>query len=199
MPAATPNPGGRQLPPLPAVPSPAARFHRRVVTTGMALRQLATTDAATTHLPERIPVADTEGGPARLESAGHQRPATIGRRLAEPHRAEPGRPGDDPAPQAGWDVRGFAAGGPRYWQKSAAQLRQMRQRVVDALSGAAGAHDRAAEAHERSVRAGIGDMAEHKRRAAYHRAAARASRQRAQEIHDQAVAPAQEPPKATAV
>jgi hypothetical protein len=119
---------------------------RRARDRAQALRQLATTDAATTHLPEREPVADTEGSLARLEPAGHQRPAKIGRRLAEPHQAAPERPGDDPAPQARWDVRGCAQEAPRYWQKSAAHLRQMRQRAVDALSGAAGAHDRAAEA-----------------------------------------------------
>lgn len=172
---------------------------RRARDRAQALRELATTDAATAHLPEQIPVADMESGLARLESAGHQRLAKADRRVAGPHRAAPERPGDDPAPQAGRDVPGFAQEASRYWQKPAARLRQMRQRALDALSRAAGAHDRAAEAHEGSVRAGIGDMAEHKRRAAFHRAAARASRQRAQEINDQAVAPAQESPKATAV
>jgi hypothetical protein len=45
---------------------------------------------------------------------------------------------------------------------------------------AAESHDRAANAHERAAAAGIGDVGQHKRQAALHRAAAAADRQRAE-------------------
>ena len=51
-----------------------------------------------------------------------------------------------------------------------------------AFGSAARAHHHAAEAHERSVRTGVGDLAEHQRLADFHRAAADADRQRAKEI-----------------
>jgi hypothetical protein len=61
--------------------------------------------------------------------------------------------------------------------------------AVKAFGSAARAHDYAAEAHERSIRTGVGDLAEHRRQAEFHRAAARADRQRAEEIERQAMAP----------
>ena len=72
--------------------------------------------------------------------------------------------------------------------QSTALVRQAGQHAEEALRRAASAHDRAADADERSARAGIGDVAEHRRRAAYHRAAATADRQRAQELRSQAAA-----------
>jgi hypothetical protein len=50
-----------------------------------------------------------------------------------------------------------------------------------AFRRAARAHDQAAAAHERSARAGVGDVAEHAHRAESHRAAAEADRQRAEQ------------------
>ena len=169
---------------------------------GASPAPVATTDAATTHLPEREPVADTEGGPARLESAGHQRPAKIDRRLAETHQAEPGRPGDDPAPQAGWDVRECTQEAPGtgrsplpicgrcgrcgsvQWTRLAG--RQVRMIVPPrCMRGQSGPESAAWPDTSAGLR--------------FTRAAAQASRQRAREIHDRAVDPARESPKATAV
>ena len=61
--------------------------------------------------------------------------------------------------------------------------------VAGALHRAARAHARASEAHEMSLRAGVGDMAEHQRLAEFHRAAAEADRQRAEEAESHAMAP----------
>jgi hypothetical protein len=60
---------------------------------------------------------------------------------------------------------------------------------VAALGRAAQAHDNAARAHERSVQAGVGDVAEHKRLAEFHWAAAAADRQRAEEAEAWAMDP----------
>jgi hypothetical protein len=57
-----------------------------------------------------------------------------------------------------------------------------RSAAVKAFGSAARAHHHAAEAHERSVRTRVGDLAEHRRLAEFHRAAADADRQRAKEI-----------------
>jgi len=62
--------------------------------------------------------------------------------------------------------------------------------VVEALRRAARAHDYASKAHERSSRLGVGDVVEHDRLAAFHRVAAEADRQRADEIESQAMAAA---------
>ena len=83
---------------------------------------------------------------------------------------------------AGWLVAEHLAGAPpraRGWPSA----------VVGAFHRAARAHLSASEAHERSVRSGVGDMAEHQRLAEFHRAAAEADRQRADEAGNQAVAP----------
>ena len=65
-----------------------------------------------------------------------------------------------------------------------------RSAAVKAFGSAARAHHHAAEAHERSIRIRVGDLAEHQRMAEFHRAAAEADRQRAQEIGGQIVGPA---------
>jgi len=84
---------------------------------------------------------------------------------------------------AGWIVAEHRAGSrPRRaggWPRAAA----------GAFHRAARAHARASEAHERSVQAGVGDMAEHQRLAEFHRVAAEADRQRAEEAQSRAVAP----------
>jgi hypothetical protein len=59
--------------------------------------------------------------------------------------------------------------------------------LVEAFRSAARAHDRTAEAHERSIRTGVGDLAEHRRLAEFHRAAAEDDRQRAGKVESQAV------------
>ena len=59
------------------------------------------------------------------------------------------------------------------------QVNGRRSAAVKAFGSAARAHHHAAEAHERSVRTGVGDLAEHQRLAEFHRAAADADRQRA--------------------
>jgi hypothetical protein len=69
---------------------------------------------------------------------------------------------------------------------SVAGVQVARERVVQALRRVAQAHDQAAEIYERSVRTGIGDIAAHRRWAAFHRSAAETDRKRAQEIHDRA-------------
>jgi GAF domain-containing protein len=57
----------------------------------------------------------------------------------------------------------------------------------EALRRAARAHDAAAEAHERSIRTGVGNVAEHRRQAELHRAAAEADRHRAERAGSPAV------------
>jgi len=57
----------------------------------------------------------------------------------------------------------------------------------EAFRRAAGAHDSAAEAHESSIRNGMGNAAEHRRRAELHRAAAEADRRRAKRAESPAV------------
>jgi len=62
--------------------------------------------------------------------------------------------------------------------------------AVGALHRAAHAHSRASEAHARSIRAGVGDLAEHQRLAEFRRAAAEADRQRAADAESKPVTPA---------
>jgi len=62
------------------------------------------------------------------------------------------------------------------------QAGDRRSAAVKAFGSAARAHHHVAEAHERSIRTGVGDVSEHRRMAEFHRAAAEADRQRAQEI-----------------
>jgi GAF domain-containing protein len=59
--------------------------------------------------------------------------------------------------------------------------------LSEAFRSAARAHDHTAEAHERSIRTGAGDLAEHRRLTVFHRAAAEADRQRAAKFESQAV------------
>ena len=60
--------------------------------------------------------------------------------------------------------------------------------VAGALRRAARAHDHVSEAYEGSSRLGVGDVAEHKRLAEFHRVAAEADRQRADEVEAKVVA-----------
>ena len=121
-----------------------------------------------------------EGAP--LELAFHQRLADIGRRLAELQPAGPKQQsGDDPAPRVTRDAQQCAREAQRHCQDAVAHLLQARQLATEALYRSASAHDRAAEANARSAGAGIGDVANHNHMAAFHRAAARADRQRAQQ------------------
>jgi len=79
------------------------------------------------------------------------------------------------------DAQKCAREAQRHCQDAVAQLLQARQLAAEALCRSASAHDRAAEANARSADAGIGDVANHNRMAAFHRAAARTNRQRAQQ------------------
>jgi hypothetical protein len=118
---------------------------------------------------------------APLESVIRQRLADIDRRLAELQLVRPKPQGDDPAPQVMRDAQWCAQEAQRHCQDAVAHLAQAQQLAAEALGMSASAHDRAAEANARSAGAGIGDVAEHNRMAAFHRAAAQADRQRAQE------------------
>jgi len=127
-------------------------------------------------------LARTAEGGAPLELAFHQRLADIDRRLAELQLAGPKQqPGDDPAPRMTRDAQQCAREAQRHCQDAVAHLLQARQLAAEALYRSASAHDRAAEANARSAGAGIGDVANHNRMAAFHRAAARANRQQAQQ------------------
>ena len=87
------------------------------------------------------------------------------------------------------DAQRHAADADRHWRESLTRTRLVRQLVVQAFHNAARAHDRSAEASERSAGMGSGDVAENRRRAAFHRAAAQADRSRAAEIESEAVEP----------
>ena len=69
------------------------------------------------------------------------------------------------------------------------QAGDRRSAVVKAFGSAARAHHHAAEAHERSIRTGAGDVDEHQRQAEFHRAAAEADRRRAKDIETQIMDP----------
>jgi hypothetical protein len=118
---------------------------------------------------------------APREWAFHRRLADIDRRLAELQLVRPKRLGDDPAAPVMQDAHGCAQEAQRHCQDAVTHLAQARQLAAEALDLSASAHDRAAEANARSAGAGIGDVAEHNRMAAFHRAAAQADRQRARE------------------
>jgi len=127
-------------------------------------------------------LARTAEGGAPRELTFHQRLADIHKRLADLQLAGPKpQPGDDPAPRMTPDAQQCAQEAQRHCQDAVAHLLQARQLAAEALYRSAGAHDRAAEANARSADAGIGDVANHNRMAALHRAAARANRQRAQQ------------------
>jgi hypothetical protein len=118
-----------------------------------------------------------------------KRLAEIEQRLVELRRARPARPDQRTAMELLLDAQRHAADADRHWRESVARTRLVRQLVVQAFHNAARAHDHAAEASERSARAGFGDITESRRRAAFHRAAADADRSRAEEIESQAVEP----------
>src|SRR5215831_5915299 len=159
-----------------AAQAQAAGQHARDL--AQAPHQLAETDAAST---QPAPAPRTVGGGAALESALHQRLADIDRRLAELQLARPKPPGDDPPAQVMEDAQRRVRQAQQPSEDGVAHLAQARQLAAEALDRSATAHDRAAEANARSAAAGIGDVAEHNRMAAFHRAAAQADRQRAQE------------------
>jgi len=125
--------------------------------------------------------AEQAGGGVPLKSALRQRLADIDRRLAELRLAGPKPPGDDPAARVVRDAQRCAQEAQRHCQDAVTHLLQAQQLAAEVLDRSASAHDRAAEANARSAGAGIGDVAEHNRMAAFHRAAAGADRQRAQE------------------
>jgi len=120
-------------------------------------------------------------GRAPVKPALYQRLADIDRRLAELRLATPKPPDDDPAPRAMRNARWCAQEAQRHCREAVAHLLQARQLATEVLYRSATAHDCAAEAHARSAGAGIGDVAEHDHMVAFHRAAAQADRQRAQE------------------
>jgi len=124
-----------------------------------------------------------------LESMLDQRLADISRRLAELRQtcAKPA-PSDEPAEQQRLQGQWRVQQADRHHEESVTHLLQTRHQAVQAIHRAAAAHDRAAEAFARSAAAGVGDVAERQRMAAFHRAAAKADRQRAQETQDQAAA-----------
>ena len=68
----------------------------------------------------------------------------------------------------------------RHEAEAAAAAAQALAATVEAFRRAAEAHERAASMHERIAAAGIGDMREHERQAALHRAGAAADRERAE-------------------
>lgn len=108
----------------------------------------------------------------------------INRRLIELRQARPAAPFRGVTEEllaAEWHARDAD----RHWQESAAHALRVRKTVVEVLYSAARAHDHAAEANERSVRAGVGDVDRHRRMAEFHRTAAEADRQRAVEFERQ--------------
>ena len=68
----------------------------------------------------------------------------------------------------------------RHEAEAAAVAAQALAATVEAFRRAAEAHERVASVHERIAAAGIGDMREHERQAALHRASAAADRERAE-------------------
>ena len=68
----------------------------------------------------------------------------------------------------------------RHQAEASAAAAQALAATVEAFRRAAEAHERAASMHERIAAAGIGDMREHERQAALHRAGAAADRERAE-------------------
>jgi len=151
------------------------------------LRELTQADGSGTQ-PEATPVADMADDPALPAPTRHQRLADIDGRLTELRQARSAPSGRDAA-QAVAEAKRRAGEADRLLQASAAHLRQTRQFADNALRRAATTHDHVAKANESSARAGIGDVAEHKRIAAVHRAAAEADRRRARESQGQAADP----------
>jgi hypothetical protein len=132
------------------------------------------------------PVAERPDDGASLAVSISKRLADINRRLAELREARQTQRHPPTAPaELLWGAQRHAAEADRHRRESIAHSQLVRQLVVQAFHNAARAHDHAAEANERSVRSGIGDIAEHERRARFHRAAAEADRQRARQAADE--------------
>ena len=151
------------------------------------LRELAQTDGSGTQ-PEAMTAADVADDPALPAPARHRRLADIDCRLTELRHARSAPSGRDAA-QAVAEAKRRAREADRLLLASAAHLQQTRQFADNALRRAATAHDHVAKANESSARAGIGDVAEYKRIAAVHRAAAEADRRRARESQGQVADP----------
>jgi hypothetical protein len=159
---------------LAAEASAAARHARDLA---QALRELAKTEMAGTQSGGPS-AADPPDCPVLPETSRYQRRlAEIDRRLAELSQVSPKMPGDAPVPQAARDAE-------QHLQQAVDHMLAARQLAEEGARRAASAHDRVAMALERSVEARIGNVAERKRMAAFHRDAATADRRRAQEIHD---------------
>lgn len=118
-----------------------------------------------------------------------QRITEIERRLAELRQARP-EPGGETSAKLLAEAQRHAREADQHWRESIAHTQLAQQWVVHAFRSAARAHDHAADANERSARAGIGDVAEHMRRAAFHRDAAEADRRRASETENSYAGPA---------
>jgi hypothetical protein len=144
------------------------------------LRELARTDGSGAQT-EGTPAADSADDPAPPVASRHLRLGEIDRSLSELRQTRSGPAGGDTA-QAMAQASRRAGQADRLLQASVAHSRQTRQLAENALRRAATAHDRAADANERSARTGIGDVAEHNRMAAVHRAAAEADRRQAREL-----------------
>ena len=140
------------------------------------------------HAAQRLRLADQAAQEAQAAAETAKRMHRQARRLAEILTLhQPGTPVAATVDGPVRDAQRRTREADRLRQNSAARSRQARQLVEVALRKAAMAHDRAADANERAARLGIGDVAERRRRAASHRAAARADRQRAQELRSRVV------------
>jgi predicted pyridoxine 5'-phosphate oxidase superfamily flavin-nucleotide-binding protein len=118
-----------------------------------------------------LPVWGTEPEPGGSRGAEiRQRIAAVRARIDELHQGD--APGKAPGERIAAAQRHVAASRAAAERALAASVRAFRR--------SAEAHERAAIAHEQAAATGSGDKDEHKRRAAFHRAAAAASRQRAE-------------------
>jgi len=117
--------------------------------------------------------------PARGYELGRRLEA-IGVRIKE---LKEGRQGDAGPDTGGGPAasRGRLAAAQRHVLASQAAAERAAASCVSAFRRAADAHERLAIQHARSAASGLGDVAEHQRRAASHRAAADTDRQRAEQ------------------
>jgi hypothetical protein len=106
-------------------------------------------------------------------------------RLTELRQATPKKPRsgvtEDVLATAQWHAREAQ----RHWHESMVRVQIVRQVVVEAFLRAAQAHDQAADAIEKSLHARVGNLAEQRRQAEFHRAAAAADRLRGAEFQRQ--------------